>query len=285
MSAKRCVILLLSCLLLAGCTVRFAYNNLDWLVMRWVNQQISLNDAQDRALRDELAELIVWHCSEELPRYTQDLIALNRELAEPGFDAERLAAFGVRLNEHGTRLTERAVPAFVNLMASLDDQQVLELIETLEDSNQDFIDDYVDIEGDELQRKQVQIMERGLRRFIGRVNPAQRERLVEWAASLEPSSVQTLEQRLAWQSRLVAALGVRDDDQAFAQAMDGVLGTEADWPEDYQALMMRNRLRSYEMMVDLYALASDRQRQRLHNRLDRFARDFERLSCEPVELP
>ncbi|MGY6631374.1 MAG: DUF6279 family lipoprotein [Wenzhouxiangella sp.] len=285
MNAPRILVLALLCLLLAGCTVRFAYNNLDWLVMRWVNQQISLNDEQDRALREELAGLIVWHCTEELPRYTEDLLKLNRELAEPGFDANRLADFGLKLNEHGTRLTDRATPAFVNLMASLDDQQVLELVETLEDSNQDFIDDYVDIEPDELKRKQVQIMERGLRRFIGRVNGDQRERLFEWAASLEPSSEQTLDQRLAWQSRLIAALGVRDDEQAFAQAMEGVLGSEADWPEDYQALMMRNRVRSYELMVDLYALASDRQRQRLHNRLDRFARDFERLTCEPVELP
>lgn len=285
MNAPRILVLALLCLLLAGCTVRFAYNNLDWLVMRWVNQQISLNDEQDRALRAELAELIVWHCTEELPRYTEDLLTLNQELAEPGLDANRLADFGLKLNEHGTRLTDRATPAFVNLMASLDDQQVLELVETLEDSNQDFIDDYVDIEPDALKRKQVQIMERGLRRFIGRVNGDQRERLFEWAAGLEPSSEQTLDQRLAWQSRLIAALGVRDDEQAFAQAMEGVLGSEADWPEDYQALMMRNRVRSYELLVDLYALASDRQRQRLHNRLDRFARDFERLSCEPVELP
>lgn len=273
------VVLLLASLVLAGCGVRSAYNNLDWLLMRWINGQISLNTEQELSVRSALDDKLMWHCRSELPLYADFLRAVQSDVANDRLDAERFMTHGEQVADFGRRLLERARPDIIELLASLDDEQLAGLRESFAERNQEILEEAESLSDAERQRSQVQGMERGMRRFAGRVTPQQRERLEQWASSLKPTAEPSLAQRLAWQERFFEALELRSDRSRFDPQMAALLEPGADWSEDYRALMEYNRQQTVEALADVHALAPERQLRRLQNRLSGWADDFDRLSC------
>jgi hypothetical protein len=273
------ILLLLASLVLAGCGVRSAYNNLDWLLMRWINGQISLNADQELSVRTALDDKLLWHCRSELPLYAEFLRGVESDVAANRLDAERFMAHGEQLAEFGRRLLERARPDIIELFASLDDEQVAALREGFDERNEELREQAESLSESERQRQQVEGMERGMRRFAGRITADQRARLEQWAASLEPTAEATLAQRLDWQSRFFETLALRADRGNFDPQMAALLEPGADWSDEYRALMEYNRQQTVEALADVHALAPERQLRRLQNRLSGWADDFDRLSC------
>jgi hypothetical protein len=265
--------------LLAACGVRSAYNNLDWLVMRWVDNQVSLNTDQERAVRQALDDHLQWHCTSQLPEYVEFLRRVDADVDAGRISIERFNEHGEQLAEFGRSLVNEARPAIIELLASLDDAQTRDLLDGFEQRNEELIEEISEISQAERQRNQVRGMERGMRRFIGRLTPDQRERLEQWAGDLEPSGELTLKQRLNWQSSFAQTLSKRHDYDRFEAGMNGLLSPGSTWSDDYRELMVYNRERTVEALVDLHHMATPRQINRLQSRLNSLAGDFARLSC------
>lgn len=272
-------LLLLTVVLLAGCGVRSAYNNLDWLMMRWVNGQVSLDADQELAVRTALDDTLFWHCQTELPLYADFLRSIEDDVANQRLDADRFLAHGEQLAVFGRRLMEQARPDLIELMASLDDDQIEELRQGFEERNEEIREESIDVSEAERQSNQVRGMERGMRRFGGRITEEQRERLEQWAAALEPSADASMAQRQRWQARFFEALAVRDDRAEFETRMTPLLEPGAHWSDDYRSLMETNRLITVEALADVHALAPPRQLRRLQSRLSGWADDFDGLTC------
>lgn len=264
--------------LLAGCGVRTAYNNADWLVMRWVNDRVTLTEQQDRALRSALEEHLAWHCASELPDYAEFLRQVRLDIATDRISTETLERYGEQTSEFGQRLLARIRPSLIDLLASLDQHQVAELMDSLEQRNRELAEE-AERAGEALQEARVRAMERGMRRFTGRLTNEQRERLQAWAAELDDTASLVLEQRLDWQARLAKALSIRHDRTAFDSAMAELLRPDSG---DWSVLETRrnaNRERTLRALADLHSISPDRQVRRVTHRLDELASDLRQLSC------
>ena len=277
--ASKILIVVLLALIVAGCGVRSAYNNLDWLMMRWINNQVSLDAEQELAVRTALDEKLLWHCSSQLPQYVSFLRAVDSDVADEAINVEVLRGHGEQLAAFGRELAERAQPDIVEFLASLNDEQIVALRASFDERNEEIIEESIEVTAAERQANQVQAMERGMRRFSGRPSMLQRERLKQWAAELKSTAEMSLEQRLAWQDEFFDALALRSDNGAFESRMQALLEPGATWSDEFRQRMEYNRERTLEAIVDVHALSSPRQISRLRSRLDSLASDFERLIC------
>ncbi len=265
---------------LSGCGVRVAYNNLDWLAVRWVNQQVSLDSDQEQMLRAWLDEELAWHCATQLPSYNGLVDQLRLDLIAGRLDVDRLAEYGEAAAVLGRTLTERSVPMLTELAASLDDQQVKEVLAAFDERTEKVRVRVEEKSSEELIDDRVDSMERSIRRLMGRANRDQRERLTVWAESVTPTETLHLRQRLYWQDRLATALERRQDREFLADEMAALMRPESAWSEEYRNAMESNRALTLAALEDVIELADARHINRAAARLTSLRDDFQRLSCE-----
>lgn len=276
-------LLILSVLLIAvtaGCAVRLAYNNLDWLTIRWVNQQVNLDGQQERQLRTALGETLEWHCATQLPAYASLLRDMETALNNNTIDASTLEAYGAIISVWGNDILERSRPSIVDLLATLDSDQIVFIRERFEEENETLRKRIAEPDHQAWVDERARNAARSVRRAMGSSNGLQRQRIMEWAQQMQPIEAHQLAQSLVWQQRFLAVLEGDRQRPAFDEHIGNLFEPGADWSDEFRALMNRNRALTLDMMVDVLDLADDRQRERLNRRLQSFARDFERLSCE-----
>jgi len=277
--------LFLACLaaLLMGCGVRSTYNNLDWLAMRWLNDQVNLSAEQELKARNAIERKLAWHCESELPDYIALIERIDRDVVTGQITVDVLDGYGQAIGTFGRRLLDRAQPTIIEFLASLDDQQVERLIEDIYERNDEFEDDREALSPEERQAALVEDMERSLRRLLGRLDADQRARLEQWAQWRQPDSAFEQERRETRDQQFIEALTVRNDPIEFEQRMNtlfALLQPESrPEPDPAQRITAHNRTNMLNTLVDIYELANERQIKRLRNRIGDLADDFRELSC------
>lgn len=277
--------MLLVVLSLGGCGVRTAYNNLDWLMVRWVNQQVSLEDEQEAMLRAWLDEELSWHCATQLSSYHGLLEQMRLDLLSGRLEQTRLAEYGEAMAALGRTLTERAVPIMADLAASLNDAQVEQVLAAFGERTDEVRVRVKEKSVEELAEDRLASMERSLRRIMGRVNADQRQRLTVWAHSVTATEPYHLRQRLYWEDRLALALGRRHDPGFLAEEIAALMRPESAWSEEYRTVMENNRVLTLAALEDVIRLADTRHINRMSARLTSLRDDFRRLSCEGDAAP
>lgn len=278
-------LLLLAGFSLSGCGVRTAYNNLDWLTVRWVNQQVSLDRDQEAMLRAWLDEELSWHCATQLASYHGLIEQMRVDLLSGRLDSDRLADYGAAIAVFGRTLTERSLPMLTELAASLDDAQVQQVLAAFEERTEEVRVRIEEKSPEDLAEDRLGSMERSLRRFMGRTNADQNQRLNLWAQSVTATEPYHLAQRLYWQERLATALERRYDRGFLEDEIAALMRPETAWSDAYRAAMESNRELTLAALEDVILLADTRHINRASARLTSLRDDFRRLSCEGESVP
>lgn len=278
-------LLLVLLVLLAGCSTRLAYNNLDWLTVRWVNQQVSLDGSQRTLLRDLIEEQQLWHCATQLDDYQDWIEQVRLDLLAQQLDQQRLSDHGDRLAAFARALADRLQPVLVELAVSLDDEQVDQVLLALDERIEKLREEIGTRSDEQWAIDRVEGLERRLRRAMGAINPAQRARLERWASELTATHAYQLAQRLYWRDRIAGALARRDDRAFLDQEISALLAPDAVWPEAYRQAIESNRQLTLEALEDVVVMTEPAQRDKISARLSRLKNDFQRLSCEGEAPP
>lgn len=278
--APRLFLVLLLGILLSGCGVRTAYNNLDWLAVRWVNQQVSLDADQEALLRAWLDAELNWHCATQLASYQSLIEQMRLDLLSGRLDGRRLADYGQAIAVFGRTLTERSLPMLTELAASLGDGQVQQVLAAFDERTEKVRVRVEEKSIDDLAEDRLSSMERSLRRLMGRPNADQRQRLSVWSHSVTATEPYHLTQRLYWQERLAIALERRHDQTFLAAEIAALMRPESAWSEAYRSAMENNRALTLAALEDVIELADTRHLNRMTARLTSLRDDFRRLSCE-----
>ena len=78
---RKLIAVVLLTLLVAGCTMSFTYNHLDWLIPWYVDDYVDLSRQQRQLLQGQLGPVLQWHREEELERYLEILDQIEADLA------------------------------------------------------------------------------------------------------------------------------------------------------------------------------------------------------------
>lgn len=275
--------LLLACLALggaSGCATSFFYERADGFTERWLNGHLELDEAQQVELAAGLEDLHAWHRREHLPRYAGWLRTLAGRLEEgTSPSAVELQGYGEQLAAWWRELAETALPVLLRIGADMDNAQVAALLGSLHEERREELEAASRADPGREQARRARSMGRFLRRFSGALNPAQRDAIEAWSATMENSRVATLENRLGWIEALGAALEQREDRAALAAAAHPLLvNPSRRWDPQYAALAERNRDRTLAFMAGFLAELEPRQRERAVARLHKLADDLEALS-------
>ncbi|MFM2587054.1 DUF6279 family lipoprotein [Vibrio sp. TBV020] len=123
-------LLVLICSALIGCSSKFVYNNMDWLLVEYLEDYVELNNDQEALVERRIAVLSEWHRREEIPHYIEHLDELMA-IEPKTFTLDQLEAQQDKLQQHSLRLVARVAPEMYALARELSDSQVDELMDSI----------------------------------------------------------------------------------------------------------------------------------------------------------
>jgi len=264
---------------LAGCSgVKFAYQRIDWGIAWYARQNVTLTAAQEARLDAEIDALMRWHCESELPEYARSFVELASGVEQAPLAADTLAGEARRLEDYWDQIMVRAAPALVDMLIELDEAQVEELIANLEEDLAEDRAEYLaetDAAGERRER-----IEKGFRRWIGRLNPDQRTAIAAWAALSQPWVDNWIDSREAWIALFAAALRDPRNDERAEVLLTLMTAPESVRSEAQRAAAETWRVSFIELLTEIDTSLEPRQRRQLAGRLRAWGEDFAALACD-----
>ena len=263
----------------SGCTIKIAYNFLDWGLYWELKDYVKFNRDQRLLVKDEISQLIDWHRSDELPQYADQIEKLSTGL-KSGMTVEQLAQSYDNLRDSWQRIVVKTLPAAVDIISNLNDQQI-----------NDFFDMLIEKEGDDakdiksgtsartLEEREAYVSEKMVD-VIGKLNEEQKTLIAQWAERMEPTKEFSLVQAIKWRTRMQAAAAQRHDKQQLEKNLM-VLFANPDQlrPPSYRRVIEKNKHLVMQLLFDLHQTLTNQQRSKLVKKLNGFIKDFRELSA------
>ncbi|MEP1214535.1 MAG: DUF6279 family lipoprotein [Marinobacter sp.] len=273
-------ITLLSLLVLGGCSsTKLAYRYADWGIVWWVDDYIPMTAEQESLLERDVRNLRQWHCSAELPEYSQWLTRLKSDVRSGEIEEATVAWHQEKLFSFFPPLMDRARPTAVRLLSSLSDEQVRQLAANMKDSQQELEAEFLADNPEQTQAARAERTTERVERWLGPLNDTQREIVSRWSEARGKQTEIWLEGRRNWQEALLDALEVRDSDSFSDRIAYLIENNEEVRGERYQQMMAESRIAIVQLMTDLLQQADQRHLDHLLERAAELQGDFDTLAC------
>lgn len=263
---------------LGGCGIGLVYPRLDTLGTWYVEGLVSLDDTQSTELERMLEARLDWHRDSELVRYATFLRGMSDSVqrrTDAGTWREAARQAEVFWRDLGAGLA----PVAVALGPTLTDEQVDELLRSLAEQDDEEWEEYADRTPEQRIERRQKSWRRGIERYTGRLDASQRA-LVDARAAASGSAIpEWLEYRRAWREELAATLRVRGDAAQFEPRITRLFAHPDDWwTPGYRAALERRRGDLIDLLVELDATLSARQRAAAGREFTSLAAELEALS-------
>jgi bacterioferritin (cytochrome b1) len=262
----------------SGCTIKLAYNFLDWGLYWELKDYVKFNRDQRLLVKDEISQLLDWHRSDELPQYADQLEKLSIGL-ESGMTVEQLEESYNNLRDSWQRIVIKTLPAAADIISNLNDQQINDFFEMLIEKEEE---DAKDIESGTSARtleKRESYVSKKIVDVIGKLNEEQNDLIAQWAGSMVPTKEFSLVQAIQWRTRMQAAIAERHDEQLLEKNLM-VLFANPDQlrSASYRRVIEKNKRLIMQLLFDLNQTLTNQQRSKLVKKLNGFIVDFRDLS-------
>ena len=262
----------------SGCTVKLTYNFLDWVLYWELKDYVEFNRDQRLLVKDQIALLIDWHRSDELPQYVDQLEKLSAGLVS-GLTVEQLAESYNNLRRSWQRIVIKTLPAAADIITNLNDKQV-----------NDFFEMLIEKEGDDakaiengtsartLDQREAYVSKK-IVEVIGPLKGEQKALIAQWARRMKPTKEFSLAQAIQWRTKMQTVLAERHDKQQLEKNLM-VLFASPDQlrPASYRRVIDNNKRLVMQLLLDLNQTLTNPQRSKLVKKLNGYIEDFRDLS-------
>jgi len=267
-------------LVISGCGVRFVYNQLDWLIPWYLNDYVELESHQEELFEDRLHDYLVWHRTDQLPRYA-DFLDQVADKAETGLSRQDIEAIEQQTEVFAAALMDRMLSDLIDLLATASDEQIAQLFERLEKDNAEYRREYIEVSPEKQRKQRFKDVIKYAERWTGRLSDEQVKQISNWASQFELMGPEIESARLAWQQEFRRVLALRQDRVAYEQAFRALI----DNPRFGRSDALQKKLdHNSELVVQLYLqldkTLSQRQRKHMVDKLRSYAEDFQLLSAQ-----
>lgn len=173
-------LILISIFVLAGCTKKFFYNNLDWFVLEYLDDYVTLNQEQESLLEERLLFLAEWHKQEELPRYVDHLKEMET-MTEEDITLNYLQKSRERFREHYNRIVSKVAPELFSLSLLLTTQQQREFLLNVQKDYKKRNAKYADKTEREVRKIVFENTEEWVTEWIGELNDDQQRYVTQFS--------------------------------------------------------------------------------------------------------
>ena len=263
---------------LGGCGIGLVYPRLDTLGTWYVEGLVSLDDTQSTELERMLEARLDWHRDSELVRYATFLRGMSDSVqrrTDAGTWREAARQAEVFWRDLGAGLA----PVAVALGPTLTDEQVDELLRSLAEQDDEEWEEYADRTPQQRIERRQKSWRRGIERYTGRLDASQRALVNARAAASGSAIPEWREYRRAWREELAATLRVRGDAAQFEPRITRLFAHPDDWwTPGYRAALERRRGELIDLLVELDATLTARQRAAAGREFTSLAAELEALS-------
>lgn len=212
---KKWGLLFIACFAIAGCSSKFVYNNLDWLLIEYVEDFVELDDEQEKYVSDKMEQLSEWHRREEIPNYIEhldELMALDLKT----FSEEDLQAQETKIQGHSQRIVARVAPEISQLAQQLTDEQVDELMNSIRVRHTKYKNKYQNLSSEQVRDKYAERISDNIDDWFGSVTDEQQQIIRNWTQDLYITSFDWIEHQTKMRVEINALLANRLNKRYFA---------------------------------------------------------------------
>lgn len=277
---KKPIIILLALLLLliSGCSSKFAYNNIDWMLYWYVDDYIELDKAQKSLLDVKIESWHAWHRSNELTEYRQQLLNMKQDVETGQLTTDKWEHHLRQGAQHWERFRDHITPELTALAVNLTDQQIESFYEILEEDNIDNIEERADSTVEERIEDNQKRAQKQVKKWIGRLSKQQKILVNQHVTSFESTFDEWITYRRNMQQASKALLLSRNDNPNFAQELTALMANPDQFrSENYLKLNQHNREVFATMLVTLNDTLTKKQRKRAVNEIDDLIDDIDDL--------
>ncbi len=276
---KKISLLIICVFCLSSCSVKLAYNFLDFIIKWRIGQYVSLNNEQDAYLDQRVDDFHQWHRRTQLTRYADYIESVLPTLRNEKITGKWVHAETDKIQELLDTSLNAFLPIAVDLVHSFSEEQTKEVLENLAKKRKEFYREYIDISQKKRLKQRKHDLTDHIGRFFGRFTDAQKLLLDEWAAAIRPFETQSLEQQVIWAKRVDDAMAVRDNKAQLRERLGSiVLYRTDDWDPALQATLDYNQDITYILIAELVNSQTDKQRQRMLKKLEAYIQDLRKLA-------
>ena len=275
-------------IVMAGCGPRYVYPHLNWLVPWYVSDYISLDATQKNMLQKRLLKQLDWHCRTQLPTYAETLRAIGREFAnaDQAVDFSKIRSYNIKLMKFWRELMQQIGPDITDILITASDEQIDELFDNLAKQNREFSKEYVDLPPAKLSENRQNRMRKRLKYWITAPTTEQKEVISTWSKQMVPLSEDWLQNREMLQTEARRLLVQRNSNPEFRAALlKLIVNPEHMRTPAYQTKIETNIELTIKLIIQLDRLLTPAQRSYFLKRIDSLATDFDKLSCDPKDIP
>ncbi len=260
--------LFVSLLIVTGCTTKFLYSNLDWFIVDYIDDYVTLEDGQEEILTERILVLGDWHKSNELPRYLQQLTDIRNKDPKT-VDAEYVSLQMEQVRQHTKRLVAQITPDLYALTQQMTDKQVKELLDNLEHKDEKFIKKYQGLQDGDVRLIYQQRIEENLERWFGPLTEQQETLASRWANEMDVTVFDWQAHRQQMQHFMRQLLNRRSDLGYFQPEFQRLLNdSESFYSEKLKLKIANNRLVAEKYIALALNSVTEKQHQHLIEEID-----------------
>jgi hypothetical protein len=262
---RKLIAVVLLSLLVAGCTMSFTYNHLDWLIPWYVDDYVDLSRQQRQLLQGQLGPVLRWHREEELEQYLVLLDQIEADLAGEVTTAQ-VRSWADEIIAAVERVEENMVSVALQFGATLSDEQLAEFMESVWEEHREYEEEFLGRTDEEYVEENAENLEELLERFTGRLNNEQEAILLQAAESLQRFDAIWVEDHEMWLNTLGPLLQRKPGwEDAIREAYAN--RTRQQSPE-YTELLEYNMEVVSQAIADVLNQLNDKQRKHLDDEIE-----------------
>ncbi|MGI9876590.1 DUF6279 family lipoprotein [Vibrio chagasii] len=261
-------LLLLVCFLFVGCGTKFAYNNISWFAVSYIEDFVSLSNSQESELEARLDSLQAWHKETQLPLYIEQLQVLkniNRSELSPAFIVEQ----SEQIKNLIRSIVNKFSPDIYALSMQLSPKQDREFLTNFRKKQQEFYEERLSLNDDDSRERYRDRIEERLERWLGSISKEQKQIIVTWSQEWTNTNGSWREyQNNTYQD--LTLLMEKKSDLHISQPiiMKLLLNNESYYPDGLEFQLNKNMQTSAKFLVDIAAVSSDKQWSYFMNELE-----------------
>ncbi|MGI9886697.1 DUF6279 family lipoprotein [Vibrio chagasii] len=261
-------LMILVCFLFAGCGTKFAYNNISWFAVSYIEDFVSLSNSQESELEARLDSLQAWHKETQLPLYIEQLQVLkniNRSELSPAFIVEQ----SEQIKNHIRSIVNKFSPDIYALSMQLSPKQDREFLTNFRKKQQEFYEERLSLNDDDSRERYRDRIEERLERWLGSISKEQKQIIVTWSQEWTNTNGSWREyQNNTYQD--LTLLMEKKSDLHISQPiiMKLLLNNESYYPDGLEFQLNKNMQTSAKFLVDIAAVSSDKQWSYFMNELE-----------------
>ncbi|MGO2404729.1 DUF6279 family lipoprotein [Vibrio litoralis] len=271
------LIIVVTFLVLTGCSTQFFYNRLDWLVTQYVDRYLPLNDAQESMLKQSVIDVRQWHREQELPKYIEHIDRLLT-LQPKEIGPQQVEAEFFRLKDFSADVAQKVVPEMYELFMTLDQEQADELFASLDEKYRDEFSDYKDLSESEMREKSAERMTEVLETWLGDLSEQQKQWVLQWSLERPNMAKDWFWQQQTNKSELQVLFLQRNSSPEFKQKfLNTMLNPEQLYSAEFTEKVQRNRQVTFQMVSQVIQAMSEKQLEHYHEKLRDWRETFSDL--------